>query len=172
MKTPGKIALTIGVTCLMHGCIGMSDAERSEMMRRQAVAEAQAKKEAEQRIAPYVEGQQLLMQFTKEQGCQSPTVQALQQKIEAMREINAKFSMYAYSSRHMYEAMTLRGFHTSTVFEFADTSLKKKCLDLAEQQYRSLIEYYIGTSYTGIRDRARIGLDDVREARRNASGAR
>lgn len=173
MNVTKKIVLTISIASLMTGCIGMSEAEKAAIMQRQAIAQAKAKQESEQRIAPYVAGQQLLMQFTKEPGCQTATAQALQQKIDNMRDISTQFSItHGFSSRHMYEAATLRNLHTNTVFEFANASLKKNCLDLADKQYRSLIEYYVGTNYTGIRDRARIGLDDVREARRNTTGSR
>jgi len=53
-------------------------------------------------------------------------------------------------------------------FALAEAALKQKCLDLAEGIFREIINFYTGNSYIGIRERARVGLDDVRDARRNS----
>ena len=46
-----------------------------------------------------------------------------------------------------------------------DGALKSGCLDVADQAYRRIISYYTGSAYAGIRDRAKLGIDDVRSAR-------
>jgi hypothetical protein len=38
--------------------------------------------------------------------------------------------------------------------------------DLADKHYKEIINIYIGSNYSGLRDRAKIGLDDIREAQR------
>ena len=56
-------------------------------------------------------------------------------------------------------------YHTTMVFEFGDTAFEKRCLDDADWAYRHVIRTYTGTAYSGIRDRARLGVEDVRVAR-------
>lgn len=56
-------------------------------------------------------------------------------------------------------------FTASMNFEIADSALKNGCLDFADKAYREIIVIYIGTAYAAYRDRARIGIDDIRAAR-------
>jgi hypothetical protein len=55
--------------------------------------------------------------------------------------------------------------HTSLAFALADAALKSGCLDTADQAYRRLVVFYTGANYAGIRDRAKLGIDDVRAVR-------
>lgn len=55
--------------------------------------------------------------------------------------------------------------HIRAAFAVADAALSQKCLDLADSIYRGIIELYSGAVYNGIRDRAMIGIEDVRAAR-------
>jgi hypothetical protein len=55
--------------------------------------------------------------------------------------------------------------HTSLAFGLADAALESGCLDVADQAYRRIITYYTGSAYAGLRDRAKLGIDDVRAAR-------
>ena len=55
--------------------------------------------------------------------------------------------------------------HTTLAFAFADAALRKGAYDLADRVYRRLVEFYVGNAYSGIRERARIGIDDVRALR-------
>lgn len=50
-------------------------------------------------------------------------------------------------------------------FGLGDAALKKECLDEAEHQYRNMVTLFSGPGGAGYRDRARIGLDDIREKR-------
>lgn len=55
--------------------------------------------------------------------------------------------------------------HTSLAFALADGALRNGCLDVADQAYRRIISFYTGSVYSGIRDRAKLGVDDVRAER-------
>lgn len=48
---------------------------------------------------------------------------------------------------------------------FADAALEMRCLDLADETYRGVIATYTGTLWSSARQRAQIGVDDVRAAR-------
>lgn len=49
----------------------------------------------------------------------------------------------------------------------ADRAKAKGCLDLADQQYRSVVAAYSGSrQWAGYWERARMGVEDVRDARR------
>jgi hypothetical protein len=47
----------------------------------------------------------------------------------------------------------------------ADYSLQRGCLDVADKYYRSIVNIFTGTSYASYRQRAQIGIDDVRSRR-------
>lgn len=64
-----------------------------------------------------------------------------------------------------------RGRHTKLAFALADAALAKGALDVADRTFRRLIDFYVGSAYSGIRERARIGIDDVR-AKRAAAPAK
>lgn len=51
------------------------------------------------------------------------------------------------------------------IFEAADTATRHRCFNTAEKLYKHVLERYIGWAYTAYRERAKVGLDDVREAR-------
>jgi hypothetical protein len=50
-------------------------------------------------------------------------------------------------------------------FAMADAYLEKGCLDQADAIYRHVIDHYAGSSFTSARERARVGIDDVRARR-------
>ena len=51
------------------------------------------------------------------------------------------------------------------IFALADAAKMKKCYDLADEGYHQIINTYIGLAYAGYRDRAKVALDDIRDAR-------
>jgi len=53
--------------------------------------------------------------------------------------------------------------------DIADGALRKSCIDFADVVYRDVIKIYTGLGYAAHRQRAEIGLADVREARRRVS---
>ena len=50
-------------------------------------------------------------------------------------------------------------------FIIADLALKKNCVNIADKNYRHIVSRYSGEAYRSHRERARIGIDDVREKR-------
>ena len=78
-----------------------------------------------------------------------------------------------YQSRENYsQEADLSSFNTAmnyaaqTNFKIADLALKQGCLDIADERYRHVVTRYTGTAYAAFRDRARIGIDDVRDRRK------
>lgn len=47
-------------------------------------------------------------------------------------------------------------------FGLADLALKKECLDIAGSHFRHALNKYTGSAYAAYRDRAKVGIDDVR----------
>jgi hypothetical protein len=52
-----------------------------------------------------------------------------------------------------------------TILALADAYLAKGCLDDADRVYRSIIKRFTGGVYEAVRQRAMIGVDDVRANR-------
>lgn len=48
----------------------------------------------------------------------------------------------------------------------ADALTRAKCYDQADELYRSVIATYTGASYAAFRERAKVGIDDIRDKRR------
>lgn len=55
--------------------------------------------------------------------------------------------------------------HTELAFAFADEALSRNCLDSADRVYRDHSTFHVGATYSGIRDRAKLGIEDVRSRR-------
>ena len=49
--------------------------------------------------------------------------------------------------------------------DIADSARKRGCLDFADGVYRYVISSFIGSGYTAHRQRAQVGLDDIRAVR-------
>jgi hypothetical protein len=49
--------------------------------------------------------------------------------------------------------------------DVADLALKSKCFDIADENYRYVVKNYSSDLFSGLRQRAQIGIDDVRSAR-------
>lgn len=50
-------------------------------------------------------------------------------------------------------------------FKIADGALSARCFDIADAQYRSIVQTYIGTAFAAQRERARLGIDDINRLR-------
>lgn len=59
--------------------------------------------------------------------------------------------------------------HAGLAFEFADLAKDRGCLEIADRTYRDLIVAYPAAGDAGIRDRAKLGVDDIRELRRTSA---
>lgn len=53
----------------------------------------------------------------------------------------------------------------NTTLDIGDVALQKGCLDIADRQYREVLEVFVGPSYSAYRERAAIGIEDVRAKR-------
>lgn len=120
----------------------------------------QAQRETERRAVPYNEALALMERYRASTGCGTAEAKAVQAKVAQLEDEAAIYAGYA--------GMEARQRHTEIAFAFADESLKRRCLDVADSTYRRLVEFYVGSAYGGIRDRARLGIDDVRTARATA----
>lgn len=77
----------------------------------------------------------------------------------------AKFviSLTAFESRVMTASFPIDlSALASMRLQVADAALKSKCPGLADAQYRAVVSRYVGNSYQAFRERAKIGIDDVR----------
>lgn len=126
-------------------------------------AQKQAELEAAQKRArPFVEGTAALEKYRTSKGCESPHAKEVRARIAELEESVSTF--HAGRSFPQYE-QEARDRHTALSFAFADEALRRGCLDDADRVYRSLVAFYTGGAYAGIRDRAKLGIDDVRAAR-------
>lgn len=49
----------------------------------------------------------------------------------------------------------------------ADSALKIGCIDIADEKYRSIVNEYTGSAFFNLRERAKIGIEDVRSRRKH-----
>ncbi len=66
------------------------------------------------------------------------------------------------SKSHLNDAQDQLQKSAAQRFEMADTALSAGCLDVADDGYREILKTYTRPSDQAIRDRAKIGIDDVR----------
>jgi len=62
--------------------------------------------------------------------------------------------------------LELRRIAADLTLDIAESALKHDCLDFADKVYRSVISTYVGSGYAAHRQRAQIGIDDVRAAKK------
>jgi hypothetical protein len=150
------LATAVFMTLCLAGCQATPSANTqagSQKTRPVTAAEA-----AENRERPFKEAQIALEEYR----CGTGSTEAVLAKISELEKharIFTAIGSYSYAD-------TAREHHTTVAFAFAEEAIKKGDLDAADQVYRRLIEFYVGSAYAGIRDRARLGIDDIREARR------
>ncbi len=110
---------------------------------------------------PYGKGQRALERYRAASDCAGADRDTVKEMIEVLRIMVS--AVHDQNIRDIED--TARVYHTGLTFDFADAALRRGCFDDADWGYRGLIEIYVGQAYGGIRDRARIGVDDVRAAR-------
>ena len=114
------------------------------------------------RLRPYKGGLEALQTYQANGDCAT----AASAKVEAMIDkLKTQISWFRRMKTVAAYEREARDRHTDLAFRYADTALSKNCLDEADRAYRDLIHFYVGGAYGGIRDRARIGIDDVRARR-------
>ena len=93
----------------------------------------------------------------------SPTAAKIRKQYELFqRSIGSLENYFAHSLVRTGLPLT-----ASFRLSVADKALKKQCLDIADDQYRQVMSIYTGSAYSALRDRAKIGIDDVRENERS-----
>lgn len=51
--------------------------------------------------------------------------------------------------------------------DVAEAALKHGCLDVADEMYRHVLQRYVGIAYSGLRQRAQVGINDVRSRKQD-----
>lgn len=131
------------------------------------VSEAQsgvtADQAAKNRARPYLTGMAHLKNYrVGRRACRNGPARGVESSIAEMKK---SVSLFHTAGLYRYEAQA-RQRHTALAFGYAEAALKKRCLDAADRICRGLVHFYVGAAYSGMRDRARICIDDVRDARR------
>jgi len=116
---------------------------------------------AQNRARPYIEGTAALEQFKANPDCDGPHSHVVKEKIT---ELEKNVSTFGTINMYQYENEASQ-MHTDLAFTFANLAMKNGCLDDADQVYRRLIAFYVWSAYSGIRDRARLGIEDIRVAK-------
>ena len=116
-------------------------------------------------IQPYRDGEEALARYCLAPGCDSPDRTEVLRCIHVLETIMSMERQMADEMRRAPTDSVVQEKHAGLSFDFATESFRRGCLDDADSTYRGLIEMYVGAAYSGIRDRARMGVEDVRAAR-------
>ena len=121
-----------------------------------------AQEAAANRLKPYKDGLEALQTYQANGECATAAAAKIEAMIDKLKAQTTTFHRLSTLASYEREA---RERHTALAFSYADAALHKNCLDQADRVYRDLIHFYVGGAYGGIRDRARVGIDDVRARR-------
>lgn len=137
-----RICIVLSVAWLLVGC---GSGVPANQQAKWAVADAQNN---------YDNGMSAVRQFDQDQSgrCDTPDV--------------TRASMNIISLAAAPQIQDFIRYRINLLLSLGDAGLRKKCYDLAEANYKEVINVYVGLAYTGYRDRAKVGLDDIRAARR------
>ncbi len=113
------------------------------------------------RMKPYQEASAALSVWQESEGCMGQERDDVLAKMKSLEDNVSFWNRARVFSAYESEA---RSQHAEVAFAFADESLNRGCLDDADKTYRRLLELYAGAD-SGIRDRAKLGIEDVRAAR-------
>jgi len=101
--------------------------------------------------------------------CQDPTLHTLGTRIDSLEDpLNYWWSRINLGPQTHNVAEQYGMWHSDLTLRLAD-AMVAHCPELADQVYRRVLQMYSGPSFNAVRDRARVGIDDVRWARENAS---
>lgn len=123
---------------------------------------------ARNRARPYLDGVAALELFRASTDCENLHSHDVLDRIAKLREDVSLFHSVRSFPQYEQEA---RDRHTELSFAFADEALRHGCLDTADAVYRDVFTFYVGATYAGIRDRAKLGIEDVRARRSVTAGA-
>ncbi len=147
-----KLPILAGVAFLVIGCMQQGSAGNGVTVGQPA----------ENRSRPYVEGVAALNRYRAESKCDNQHSSNVQHKISELEQTVSTFNKFGMSR---YEPQA-RDMHTSLAFGYANEALKKGCLNDSFLIYRRLFTFYAGSSYSGIRDSAKLGMEGIRVARK------
>ena len=150
MKRTRSALLAFVAIGILGGCAAPRPVE--------GVTEQQA---AANRAQPYTDGLNALQSYLASGECATAAATEIETMIDELKTMTSQFHTVGMNSL----ARQARDRHTDLSFRYADAALQKSCLDQADRVYRDLIHFYVGGAYSGIRDRARVGIDDVRARR-------
>ena len=114
------------------------------------------------RLRPYKDGLEALRTYQASGECTTAAAANVEAMIDKLKTQIRWFHRMKSAASLERQA---RDRHTALAFSYADAALRKNCLDEADRAYRDLVHFYVGGAYGGIRDRARVGIDDVRVRR-------
>jgi hypothetical protein len=72
----------------------------------------------------------------------------------------------ALTSARLAPDLVFRQMSADLTLDVADSALTDGCLDFADKAYRNVISTYVGLGFAAHRQRAQIGIDDVRPAKK------
>jgi hypothetical protein len=79
-------------------------------------------------------------------------------RVELRRIINEGIDRDLHQSDSMQKTLQEK------MMELADQALKERCLTIADHHYRMIIDIFSGSAFTALRQRAQIGINDVRSS--------
>ncbi len=118
---------------------------------------------------PYIQAKIALDKLKGMDSWDTPTVIDVETNLNGLKDLYSSMQDAANSlgmREFRVSANEFQKKYTYLSFEFAELAVKRKEFDTAESVYRGLISFFDGDTFGGIRDRAKIGLDDVKEARK------
>ena len=80
-------------------------------------------------------------------------------------EYNFDFDMRDLAEKQLAYATALSNALRERIIIIADFALKRHCLDIADKYYRKIVVIFTGSTHAAVRQRAQIGVDDVRSRR-------
>ncbi|MBJ7404289.1 MAG: hypothetical protein JHD07_13720 [Bradyrhizobium sp.] len=109
-------------------------------------------------------GTQLILYFRSEKACRT-SHDPEHDWLERYRRYSAGINLLEALDKNNVVSLRRESF---IVFRraLADAALKSGCLNIADEQYRSILERYREPAFQNYRDLAKIGIEDVRERRR------
>jgi len=114
-------------------------------------------REANERMMRIVYEPLEAFQAEKARNCKSANLKTAFQRAVGLSEGVAKNDKLGLSQR-LATAIGLA--------DVADAAKRKGCAEQARALYDLIVEVYVGSGYAGVRQRAQIGIDDLRAAKR------
>jgi hypothetical protein len=166
MKSRGCIAATIGVLACGMLLVGCQSNSQSHV--------AQWDEDVSQARAEFSENTRLVAEFKAmtPAKCDAPGMARATHMGNMIEARTAKYyraldddpNKFSNVERNVFldTIITLNPMAIGAKFNAADAYLAAGCLDPADQIYRDILATYTGSSFASVRERAKVGIDDVR----------